>query len=55
MEGRVSEDSAIDLGDVITDEEEIVEELIKRGMFFIHNPEYFKTPDFPKSLGTKEL
>ncbi|RMX41349.1 hypothetical protein pdam_00012792 [Pocillopora damicornis] len=31
-DGRVSEDSAIDLGDVITDEEEIVEELIKRGV-----------------------
>lgn len=31
-DGRVSEDSAVDLGDVITDEEEIIEELIKRGV-----------------------
>lgn len=30
-DGRISEDSAVDLGDIITDEEEIIEELIKRG------------------------
>lgn len=30
-DGRISEDSAVDLGDLITDEEEIIEELIKRG------------------------
>lgn len=30
-DGRISEDSAVDLGDVITDEDEIIEELIKRG------------------------
>lgn len=32
LDGRTSEDSAVDLGDIITDEDEIVEELIKRGM-----------------------
>lgn len=32
LDGRISEDSAVDLGDVITDEDEIIEELIKRGM-----------------------
>jgi len=32
LDGRISEDSAVDLGDIITDEDEIVEELIKRGM-----------------------
>lgn len=31
LDGRISEDSAVDLGDIITDEEEIIEELIKRG------------------------
>lgn len=31
-DGRISEDSAVDLGDIITDEDEIVEELIKRGV-----------------------
>lgn len=31
-DGRISEDSAVDLRDVITDEEEIIEELIKRGV-----------------------
>ena len=31
LDGRISEDSAVELGDIITDEEEIIEELIKRG------------------------
>ena len=31
LDGRISEDSAVDLGDIITDEDEIIEELIKRG------------------------
>lgn len=31
-DGRISEDSAVDVGDIITDEEEIIEELIKRGV-----------------------
>lgn len=31
-DGRISEDSAVELGDIITDEEEIIEELIKRGV-----------------------
>ena len=32
LDGRISEDSAVDLADIITDEDEIVEELVKRGM-----------------------
>lgn len=31
-DGRISEDSAVDLGEIIADEEEIIEELIKRGV-----------------------
>lgn len=36
LDGRISEDSAVDLGDIITDEDEIIEELIKRGMCTVY-------------------